>query len=129
MSQAIIHKPENKMEQTAGGSFFITPVADIWHDREGYTLEIEVPGVNKNGVEVSIEDGKLVVIGYRRSDQCPTGNKPLLREEGERKGYRRVFDLSPEVDASGIRASLEEGLLTLRIPKSERVQPRKIAIE
>jgi HSP20 family molecular chaperone IbpA len=70
-----------------------------------------------------------VVIGYRQSDRCPTGEKPLHREEGERKGYRRVFDLSPEVDASGIRANLEEGLLTLRIPKSERVQPRKIAIE
>jgi HSP20 family protein len=129
MSQAIVHKPENKIEQTASGSFFITPVADIWHDREGYTLEIEVPGVNRNGVEVSIEDGKLVVIGYRQPDRYLTGEQPLRREEGERKGYRRVFDLSPEVDASGIRANLEEGLLTLRIPKSERVQPRKIAIE
>src|SRR5437868_15093912 len=113
MSQAIIHKPENKVEQTASGSFFITPVADIWHDREGYTLEIEVPGVNRNGVEVSIEDGKLVVIGYRQSDRYPTGEQPLHREEGERKGYRRVVDLFPEVDASGFRVKLEEGLLTL----------------
>ncbi|ALJ56821.1 Spore protein SP21 [Candidatus Xiphinematobacter sp. Idaho Grape] len=129
MSQAIIHKPEDKIERTESGSFFITPVADIWHDREGYTLEIEVPGVDRSGVEVSIEDGKLVVVGCRQSDRSPAGEKPLPRERGERKGYRRVFDLSPEVDASGIRASLEEGLLTLRVPKSERVQPRKIPIE
>ena len=85
---------------------------------------------SQRGVEtIKQYGGKLVVIGYRQSDRYPTGEQPLHREEGERKGYRRVFDLFPEVDASGIRANLEEGLLTLRIPKSERVQPRKIAIE
>jgi len=129
-TQTAVYKPEsNKIEGAASGSFFVTPATDIWHDREGYTLEVEVPGVDRNGLEISVEDGKLMVIGYRRLDRPPMGGEgPLRREERENRDYRRVFDLPPEVNASGIKANLEEGLLTLRIPKSESIQPLRIAV-
>ncbi|QQY07540.1 MAG: Hsp20/alpha crystallin family protein [Candidatus Xiphinematobacter sp.] len=134
MSQEeIVSKPGSevdRVERAAGGSFFVTPAADIWHNRDGYTLEVEMPGVNRNSVEVSVEDGKLMVTGHRQLGQCHSGGQsPHREEEGERRGYRRVFDLSPEVNASGIRANLEEGLLTLHVPKSESVRPRKIIVE
>lgn len=128
MSQDLIYKPGNKVGHTVNNSF-ATPAADIWHDREGYTLEVEMPGVNKESVEVSIEDGKLVVIGRLQLSQKQPTTETKSPYPSEIGGYRRVFDLSPEVDVFNVKARMADGLLTLRILKSESIKPRKITVE
>ena len=104
---------------------YLTPVVDLHQDAEGFTLEVEMPGVSKQGVEVSVEEGKLILTGHRRAEG--DFGRPVHRERkvGE---YRRVFDLDPSIDATKISARVEQGVLAVHLPKTEAVKPRKITV-
>ena len=104
---------------------YFTPLVDLHQDADGYTLEVEMPGVNKQGVEITVEDGKLVLGGHR-----PVAGEFGRAVHRERKAgeYRRVFDLDPSIDATKISARIDQGLLTVHLPKAEAVKPRKISV-
>ena len=93
--------------------------------KEGYVLEAEMPGVNKNGLEVLLEGNELTIVG-RRDYSAPNG-APLYRESRDRD-FRRSFVLDPVIDTAKISARMENGLLTLTLPKAEAVKPRKIKV-
>ena len=105
---------------------YFTPVVNLHQDADGFTLEVEMPGVGKQGVEVTVEEGKLILGGHRTVAANDFG-RPVYRERkmGE---YRRVFDLDPSIDAARISARIEQGLLTVHLPKTEAVKPRKITV-
>lgn len=104
---------------------YVTPVANILETADGYVLETEMPGVNKDGIEVTVENGELVIVG-RRGDKDVPGT-PLYRESRP-LDYRRVFDLDPSIDTGKIAARMEQGILTLTLPKAEQVKPRRIQV-
>lgn len=104
---------------------YVTPLVNLHQDAEGYTLEAEMPGVGKDGVEITVEDGKLVLVGLRRSEEA--AGRPVYRERGT-AAYRRVFDLDPNIDAGKISASIDQGLLIVQLPKAEAAKPRKVAV-
>lgn len=104
---------------------YVTPRANIFETKDGYVLEAELPGVNREGLEVTVEDGELTLAG-KRSDTTPQGS--AVYRESRDFDYRRVFDLDPSIDAGKITAKLEDGVLTLTLPKAESVKPRKIAV-
>jgi len=103
---------------------YILPAVNIHQDAEGYMLEVEMPGVPKSGVEVTFEDGKLALVGRRERG---TEESCTYRESSE-ADYRRVFDLDPTIDASRIEATIEQGLLTVRLPRAEAAKPRRITV-
>jgi HSP20 family protein len=105
---------------------YFTPVVNLHQDADGFILEVEMPGVGKQGVEVTVEDGKLILGGHRTAATNDYG-RAVYRERkmGE---YRRVFDLDPSIDAARISARIEQGLLTVHLPKTEAVKPRKITV-
>ena len=104
---------------------FVTPVANILENGDGYLLEAEMPGVAKDGLEVTVENGELVILGRRADKNLP--GTPLYRESRP-LDYRRVFDLDPSIDTSRITAKMEQGILTLTLPKAEEVKPRRIQV-
>jgi HSP20 family protein len=104
---------------------FVTPRANLHHDGDSYTLEIEMPGVGKEGVEVTVDDGKLTLTGHRTDGETP--GRAVYSERGQ-ASYRRVFDLDPSIDAAKITAGIEQGLLTVRLVKAEAAKPRKIKV-
>jgi HSP20 family protein len=104
---------------------YFTPVVNLHQDADGFTLEVEMPGVGKQGVEVTVEDGKLILGGHRTP--AADFGKAVHRERAAGE-YRRVFDLDPSIDASRISARIEQGLLTVHLPKTEAVKPRKITV-
>lgn len=105
---------------------YFTPVVNLHQDADGFTLEVEMPGVGKQGVEVTVEDGKLILGGHRTIAANDFG-RPVYRER-KMGDYRRVFDLDPSIDATRISARVEQGLLTVHLPKTEAVKPRKITV-
>src|SRR5581483_9547053 len=105
---------------------FISPVVNIFETKDGYVLEAEIPGVTKKGLEITLEDNELTLTGRRDLDSHP-GN--VLFKESARADFRRVFELDPAIDTSKISARIEQGLLTLTLPKSERVKPRRITVD
>jgi HSP20 family protein len=104
---------------------YVLPEVNIYETRDGYVLEAEMPGVNKDGLEVLLEGHELTIIGHRRP--TPVEGEVIFRES-HAADYRRVFELDPAIDTGRIAASMSQGVLTLNLPKSERVKPRKITV-
>jgi HSP20 family protein len=104
---------------------YVAPVVNIYETKDGYVLEAEMPGVSKEGLQVTLEGAEITITG-RRNAQTVTGE--ALYRERQAADYRRVFGLDPAIDPSKISAKMEQGVLTLTLPKSERAKPHKIVI-
>ena len=113
---------ENDGKQTEQ---FLAPVASVIENSDGYTLQVEMPGVNKEGLEISMEDNELTIVGRR---SLPAIEGALVHRESRRENYRRVFELDPSIDTNKINAKIDQGVLTMTLPKAEHVRPRKIAV-
>ena len=107
------------------GEKFITPVASINETPEGYTLELEMPGVGKDGLEISVENHELSIVG-RKNVSTPEGT--LIHRESRSQSYRRSFEIDPSIDSAKISARVSQGVVTLALPKAEQLKPRKIAV-
>ncbi|HEY1173815.1 MAG TPA: Hsp20/alpha crystallin family protein [Verrucomicrobiae bacterium] len=104
---------------------YLTPRVNIHEEKDGYVLHAEMPGVAKDGLEILLEDNELTIIGHRKA--VSGVGEPLYRESTGRD-YRRVFELDPVVDTNRIVAKIDQGLLTLELPKAEKVKPRRIQV-
>jgi HSP20 family protein len=102
-----------------------SPEVNIVETKEGYVVEAEMPGVGKDGLEIMLEGTEITIVGTRQGEVVP--GEALIRES-RGADYRRVFELDPAIDASKISAKMDQGVLTLTLPKSEKVKPRKIAV-
>jgi|SRR4051794_9571471 len=105
---------------------YVTPDVNIYETKDGYLLEAEMPGVSKEGLEITLEGTELTITG-RRSDQAPN-DADILFAESRPLNYRRVFELDPTVDTTKINAKIEQGVLVLTLPKTEKVKPKRITI-
>jgi HSP20 family protein len=105
---------------------YLTPLADVESTEDGYIIRAEMPGVDKAGLEITVENGELTLLGHRRSVQFP-GQPAHL--EIRHNDFRRVYELDPAIDTAKISARMDQGLLILTLTKAERVKPRKIAVE
>lgn len=105
---------------------FVSPVVNIIESKEGYVLEAEMPGVSKDGLEITLEGTELTLVGHRNAP--PLSGEVLFRESRD-LSYRRVFELDPAIDTTKVSAKMDQGILTLTLPKSEKVKPRKIAVD
>lgn len=104
---------------------FVAPDVNIYETDDGYVLQAEMPGVTKQGLEITLEGNTLTFVG-RREGEAVEGN--VLYRESRGANYRRVFELDPAIDAGKITAEIRQGVLTLTLPKAEQVKPRKIEI-
>ena len=104
---------------------FITPPASVTEIADGYMLEIEMPGVKKDGLEISVENNELTIIGRR---SLPAVEGTLIHRESRPENFRRAFEIDPSIDADKISAKIDQGLVTLTLPKAEHVKPRKITV-
>jgi HSP20 family protein len=116
---------ETRETDRAQAEQFITPSASVTEVGDGYRLEIEMPGVKKNGLEISFENNELTIIGRR---SLPAVEGTLIHRESRPENFRRMFELDPSIDANKIGAKIEQGLVTLTLPKAEHVKPRKITV-
>lgn len=105
---------------------YVAPNVNIFETQEGYVLQAEMPGVGKEGLEITLEGTEITITG-RRSPETVAG-EPLFRERNN-ADYRRVFELDPAIDTAKVSAKIEQGVLTVTLPKSERVKPRKIKVD
>ena len=104
---------------------FITPPASLTEIGDGYTLEIDMPGVKKDGLEISVENNELTIVGRR---SLPVVEGALIHRESRAENFRRAFEIDPSIDANKISAKIDQGLVTLTLPKAEHVKPRKITV-
>ncbi len=125
---------ENRLggEEGPGGSGLVTsdwtPPVDVAEDTNQYLITADVPGVDPESIEVTMENGVLTLRGQRQ----PESEEELAkykRIERVRGTFHRRFTLPDTADGDKIQAKCRNGVLAISIPKQERVQPRKIQVE
>lgn len=104
---------------------YLTPLTNVFESKDGYVLEAELPGVNKEGLQITVADGELTIVGRRAAVE--TRGRQLYRES-RTNDFRRSFELDSSIDTAKISAKLDQGVLTLHLPKAEAVKPRQIAV-
>jgi len=112
-------------EGTRGSQYFVPPV-DIYETDEELRLCADLPGVKPEDVHLRFENGELILEG-RLQPRQHTG-KPLAREYEEGDFYR-VFQVHESIDSTRIEAECKNGVLTVHLPKEERVKPRKVPVK
>ena len=117
---------EKKEETTVPVRIFL-PTADIYETQDALSVTLEMPGVEKSNVEVSVEDGVLKVEG-RLDFSKYQGLQPLYTEYNV-GNYSRSFRLSSKIDQSSISAELKDGVLSLVLPKVQEAKPRTIQVK
>jgi len=115
-SGAAAHEPETVMR----------PVVDIYEGAEGITLLADMPGVDRERLNLEVDRDSLTIEGDTRID-LPEGMAALYADVHSTR-YRRSFTLSGELAVDEVKASLHDGVLTVTIPKRAEVRPRKIEV-
>ena len=105
----------------------LTPPVDVIEDNTGITLYADLPGVSRDKLHLHVESDTLTIEAESDLD-VPEGLRSG-HTEVELGRFRRAFTLSPELDTGAVTAELNQGVLRLRIPKAQRAQPRRIAID
>ncbi|HKJ77042.1 MAG TPA: Hsp20/alpha crystallin family protein [Gammaproteobacteria bacterium] len=104
------------------------PAVDIAEDQDAFTILADIPGVDPSSIDIHTENGVLSIRGERAfaGDEERRGYKRMERPRGT---FFRRFTLPDTTDTEGITARHNQGVLEVRIPKHEKVQPRKITVE
>ncbi len=106
---------------------FVTPATAIRQSNDGsYLIEAEMPGVSKEGIEISVDQNELIITGRRA---FPSTDGRVVYREIRRANFRRVFELDGSIDRNRIAARIENGVLRVTLPLAEQVKPRKITVE
>jgi HSP20 family protein len=116
---------ERKQESTIPARVF-QPVADIFETDHALTVIMEMPGVDRSNVDVSVENDILTVEG-RVNFSKYEGLQPLYTEYNVGH-YVRSFQLSSKIEQEGISAQLSDGVMTLVLPKAEKAKARRISV-
>lgn len=105
----------------------LMPPVDVIEDSTGITLRADLPGVPKDKLKLQVEAGTLTIEG-EVSIPMPESMEATYAEVGVPR-FRRVFTLSKELDSAKVSAEFKHGVLSLRIPKAEHAQPRRIDVK
>jgi HSP20 family protein len=117
---------ESRDESTVPARIFL-PTADIYETADALNVILEMPGVEKNNVDIQIKDGALRVEG-RLDLSKYRGLQPLYIEYNIGH-YARTFQLSNKIDQDKIAAEMKDGVLSLLLPKAEEAKPRTIRVK
>jgi HSP20 family protein len=106
---------------------FSYPPVNIFDKAEGYHLEVAAPGFEKTDFTIKLED-KLLTISAEQKVRKADETEKVIRSEFTGKGFKRSFTLDDKVDAAGISAKYENGILLIHLPKKAEVKPATTAI-
>lgn len=105
----------------------VYPPVNVFADRDGYVVKLEVPGIDPQDVNIEAEGRTLTVSGKR--EETPPKAGSFHRRERGRGEFSRSFQLPADLDLSRAEAAYKNGILTVRIPKKEDAKPRQITVK
>lgn len=135
-----LHRDLGLLDQIAGRGFGFgnangeqtvadwVPAIDILEEKERFVLRADLPGVNAEDIDISMDKGLLTISGERREEKNENAEGLHRVERATGKFYRR-FSLPETVNSDGISAKSVNGILEVSIPKQPQVQARRIAVE
>lgn len=103
------------------------PSSDVLERDDHYVLRVDLPGVKKDDIQLSVEDGSLLIRGQRHLEETKETDK-VLRTERVSGTFARRFRLGDRIDTGKIHAEYRDGVLEIRVPKAEEARTRMIEI-
>jgi HSP20 family protein len=123
---------ENFLQQTRWAqeeaSQGISPLLDVVERDNEFIVKAEMPGMKKDDIEVSLENGVLTITAETKSETEEKEGDRVIRQERRYGKYLRSLRLGKEIDEKKVKASYKDGILELVLPKAEEVKPKKIAV-
>lgn len=113
----------------SGREGFFSPRIDVSENSDGYEISAEMPGVKKEDISITLEDGVLTLEAEVHREEKVEREGRVIRQERRYGKYMRSFNLGHDVSEKDIDASFKDGVLTLKAPKREETQPHSHRIE
>lgn len=104
-----------------------TPALDLSQNSENVVAVLEVPGMQKEKIDISLHDGMLTIAGERQSSSSDEGDNAERTERFSGK-FRRSISLPTRVEAGRVSATYKDGILTVTLPKAEEAKPKKVEV-
>ena len=104
-----------------------SPALDLYQSNDNVIAVVELPGMRKEDIEISLHDGTLTISGERKREDSSNGDK-AERTERYVGTFRRSIALPTRVDAGKVSATYRDGILTVTLPKAEEVKPKQIQV-
>lgn len=104
-----------------------TPTLDVYDEKDNLTVKVELPGLKKEDIAISLHDGVLTLSGERKNEREQKEGETFRRERFFGR-FQRSVTLPTAVDASKVTASYKDGILTVTLPKAEEAKPKQIEV-
>jgi HSP20 family protein len=104
-----------------------SPALDLYQNNDNVIARVELPGMRKEDIEISLHDGMLTINGERKSE-TPEGDKAERTERYVGK-FRRSISVPTLVNANKVTANYRDGILTITLPKAEEAKPKQIKVD
>jgi HSP20 family protein len=119
-------RPMRWMEEEASQG--LIPRLDVTERENEYVVEAEMPGIKREDIDITLENGVLTISGESRSEKEEKEGERVIRQERQYGKYVRSLRLGTEVDEKNVKANYKNGILELVLPKAEQVKPKKINV-
>lgn len=117
------------MEWPRESDFFgWAPAVDVLEDKDNLVVRAELPGMQKDEIEISLHQGNLIISGERKSE-TRGAEAEASRAERYFGRFQRAFELPKPVDANRVTATYKDGILTVTLPKTEESKPKQITVK
>ena len=103
------------------------PALDVHEDKDSFSIRVELPGMRREDIEVSLQDGALVISGERKEEKVTEGTE-VHRQERFYGRFSRALTLPSAVAGDTVKAQYKDGILTVTLPKAEEAKPKAITI-
>jgi len=103
-----------------------SPALDLYQNNDNFVAVVELPGMRKEDIEISLHDGNLNIAGERKSSS--SNGEQAERTERYVGNFRRSISLPAPVDANKVSATYRDGILTVTMPKAEEAKPKRITV-
>jgi HSP20 family molecular chaperone IbpA len=120
-------KAELATEQTRPGLVF-RPDVDILEESDAYIIHADMPGASEKTIEIDLDQGVLTLNARAENPVAEDDEERTLHSEYRSGGYHREFRVSEDIDSASVSASMKDGVLELRLPKSAQSRPRRISV-
>jgi HSP20 family protein len=118
---------EELNELFGGPAHRALPALDVQEDKDSFTVRVELPGLKREDIEVSLKDGTLSIAGEGKTE-TPAEGTQVLRQERFFGKFSRVLNLPTPVAADKVKAQYKDGILTVTLAKVEEAKPKQIVI-
>jgi len=103
------------------------PALDVHEDKNSFSIRVELPGMKREDIEVSLQDGALVISGERKEEKVTEGTE-VHRQERFYGRFSRALTLPSAVAGDKVKAQYKDGILTVTLPKAEEAKPKAITV-